>query len=173
MAVDSNFYKQKKTKSIYWSLGLLLFVILGTWGLFFYNGFLEKENDQLVQDILQREKSIEDLRKDKNIEAYYIYNLSENILEDLYEKSQISDFVEHALRTMVRYDMTFEAFSYSNGEISLNGIAESNDEMVAYQKLAKFIDEYNKSETSLFELQNIDNFSWQNDIKFPMKFIVK
>ena len=173
MAVDSNFYKQKQWKGLYYALGFLIIVVLITGWLFFFNNRLASEISDLKEQISQREDSIKDRRKDKNIETYYIYNRNESILEELAEKSQIPTFVEHALRTMVRYDLVFEGFSYSNWQISLNATSESNDKGLAHTKVSKFVNEYNKSESSLFELQWIENFSWQDNIRFPIIFTIK
>lgn len=112
MAIDSNFYKKKQARGVYFTLGFLLFVIVGTAALFFYNTYLDTKNTQLQQEISQRKLSIEELRKDKNIEAYYIYNLNKSILDTFTQQSQIPTFIEHALRTMIRYDVTFQDFSY-------------------------------------------------------------
>lgn len=173
MAIDSNFYKQKQTRGIYFALGFLVLVIVGTGALFFYNIHLDAKNTELKQEISQREASIEELRKDKNIEAYYIYNPNKSILDTFTQQSQIPTFIEHTLRTMIRYDITFEDFSYEQGELRLNAIAESTDKGLAYSKIVKFLTEYNVNEASLFELQPIENFAWQDNIQFPVKFAVK
>jgi len=173
MAVDSKLYTQGKAKGIYYSFIFLILVILGTVGLYFYNNYLSEQNESLLSQINQRQSSIDALRQDKNIEAYYIYNLNQEILSELGEKSQISTFVKHALSTMIGYDITFDSFTYSNGEISMNVVSESSDKGLAYTKVVKFLNEYNKNQRSIFELQPVENFTWQDSIKFPISFIVK
>jgi len=173
MAADWKFYTQKKSKGIYYSFAFLLLIIVGTVGLFFYNTHLTEQNQELLSQISQRQNSIDALRQDKNIEAYYIYNLNQDILTNLWEKSQISTFVKHALSTMIGYDLTFESFTYNSGEISVNAVSESSDKGLAYTKVVKFLSEYNKNQRSLFELQPIENFTWQDSIKFPISFTVK
>lgn len=148
-------------------------VCIATGGLFFYNSTVEAENDHILSQIQQTESSIKNERKDKNIAAYHVYNLNKEVFDNLSDKSQISKFVEHALRTMVRYDLVFENFSLNGDEITLNVSAESNGKGLAYAKIIKFLSEYNKSETSLFTLEQVENFTGQDTIKFPIRFTIK
>ncbi len=173
MPVDSSFFKNKKNKGLYFGLWFLVLVCVLTWALFFYNSTIEKQNDHILSQIQQTETSIKNERKDKNIAAYHVYNLNKEVFDNLSDKSQVSKFVEHALRTMVRYDLVFENFSLSGDEITLNVSAESNDKWLAYSKIIKFLNEYNKSETSLFTLEQVENFTGQDNIKFPIRFTIK
>ncbi|GEM_PF-2520483 len=173
MTIEKEFFKKKKKKDMYLSLVFLLLVILSTVALFFYSGRVEAENISLLQQITERKSSIEKLREDKNIEAYYLYNLNRKVLDEMTKNSEISKFVEHSLRVMVRYDLIFENFTYNNGEVYLNAVSESNDRGLAYKKIIKFMNEYNKNETSLFHLEPINSFSGQDNIKFPVIFSIK
>lgn len=173
MSIDSNFYKNKKTKSIYYALWFLIVTLLTTGGLFFYNNHVAAQNQQLLSQISQRQDSIKNLKQDKNIEAYYIYNLNQDILQDLADKSQISNFIKHTLSTMISYDMLFEGFTYNSWEIDLSASAESNAEGLAYTKVIKFLNEYNKNQRSLFVLEPVENFTGQDTINFPVTFTIK
>jgi len=171
--INANFYKKKKTRGIYFSIVFLLIVIVGTIALSFYNKNLDGENKNLLEEISTRETSIKKLKKNKNIEAYHIYNMNRKVLDTLAEKSKIPTFIEHILRTMIHYDLTFENFSYIDGGLTLGVIAKTNEKGLAYSKVIKFIDQYNKSKKWLFYLGEIENFSGQDSIKFQANFTLK
>lgn len=173
MAIDTNFYKQKKGRGIYYSSAFLVIAIITTVALFFYNRHIENENATLVSQVSQRNASIKELKQDKNIEAYHIYNLNQDVLKKLEHESQIARFIKHALSTMIQYDLAFEGFQYNAGTIDVNAIAESNEKSIAYAKVITFLSKYNLDEKSLFTLSAIENFSGQDSIKFPIKFEVK
>lgn len=173
MAIDSSFYKQKKSRSIYYALGFLILVILATGGLYFYNWHLQKSIGALEIQVYERENAIDNLRQDKNIEVYYIYNLNKKTFDSIYEGSQISSFVKHAMSTMIGYDLTFDGFNYNTNTITLNATAETNERSLAYTKVAKFLNEYNKNEKSLFVLQPVENFTGQDNIKFSVTFLLQ
>lgn len=49
MAIDASFYTNKKSKSLYGSIGALILVCLATAGMWGYNAYLENQNTQ-IQD---------------------------------------------------------------------------------------------------------------------------
>ncbi len=173
MAIDSGFYKNKQKTGIYISIVFLVLVILVTAGMFLYNQKLETQIAQTDEQITERNNAIAERKKDPNIESYDLYELNKDTLDSMAERSDIPAFVEHALRTMVKYDLVFQDFNYNGGDISINAFAESNDKGLAYSKIVKFLNEYNKNESSLFILEQVENFTGQNEIQFPVTFTLK
>ena len=159
MAIEKKFFEKKRARDVYLALIFLVFVCIVTGALFFYNRWIISENEILEQQITEREVSINKLNKKKDIEAYYIYSLNQKILDRMAQDSKISKFIEHTLKVMIRYDLVFENFSYSNGKINLSATSESNERGLAYTKIIKFMKEYNKNKASLFHLEPIQSFS--------------
>jgi len=173
MALDANYYKKKQARSLYYSIAFLAVVILGTVGLYFYNGHLENQNSILDNELVQVKSSIAKLKEDKKIESYHIYSLNEKAFQKLEKYSGVSDMIGHLVSTMLRYDLSFQSFSYAKGVATLNASSTSSEEGLAYRKITKFIEEYSDDSQSLFTILPTDTYTGHDKIQFPLQLELK
>lgn len=173
MALDINYYKKKDARSISLAFWLFISVAVLTLALFFYNSYLSKNNVRLETELKQMQTSIDELRKDKNIESYYLYSQNKASFEKLKKQSNITPIIEHLMSVMIRYDLVFNSFSYNEGKISLRAYSESSEWGLAYKKIVKFIDEYNMKEDSLFHIDSISEYTGHDKIEFPLSMKLK
>jgi hypothetical protein len=142
-AVDTKFYEKKKSSAFYGALAFLLLVLAISAGLFVYNGQLQEQNTQLEAKILQIENSIKDLEQDPSVQAYSIYERHEAFLQKLSEQSKIPSFVSHLKKYFAIHGLEAKGFNYSQGTVRIDLSAQTNDSGYAYQKVVKFVREYN------------------------------
>jgi len=148
MAVDLNYYKKKDIHSLYASLAFLALVVVATFSLFLYNGHLEKKNVFLEETLVGIENSVFEIRKEKDIQSYEIYSQNKNVFERLEKYSQITPMIEHLMGVMLKYDLVFKSFNYSDGNVQLEAYSETAGSP-AYKKIVKFIDDYSVLEEAL------------------------
>lgn len=172
MAVDLNYYKKKDIHSLYISLGFLAFVILWTLGLFFYNGYMENKNITLEEKLTWIETSVTELRSEKDIQSYEIYSQNKAVFERMQKYSQISPMIENLTGIMLKYDLVFKSFNYSEGKINLEAYSETIGSP-AYKKVVKFIEDYEILPEALFTLGDINTYTGYEKIDFPLSFQLK
>lgn len=172
MAVDLNYYKKKDIHSLYLSLAFLFFIVLGTVVLYFYNGYLANKNLSLEEQLLWIENSIAEIREEKDIQSYEIYSQNKAVFERMGKYSQISPMIEHLTWVMLKYDLVFKSFDYSDGEIELEAYSETIGTH-AYKKIVKFIDDYSILPEALFTLGEVNSYTGYDKIDFPLNFQLK
>lgn len=172
-AVNSEFYQKKKSWTFYIGIIFLIFTLLISGGLYFYNSSLETKNQVLKSKINQIEGSIKDIQSDEAVQVYSVYERNKVFLGELWQKSQISIFAKHLKKTLLKYNLTAKGFNYSDGTVSTNLTVETGDKNYAYEKIVRLLREYSQDELSLFEVGEITNFQWHDKITFNANFTLK
>ncbi len=171
MPIDSKFYKQKKSRSFYYAIAFLGFVILLTAGLYFYNANVVSWNVDLDWEISRLDTSIKKLNADENIKAYSLYVSNKDTFDTLTAQSQIPKFVKH-IKTATR-SLDLWGFSYSDGKIAMKFTSESDTTSQSYQKVIKFLKSYRENEENMFTLDTIWWVTGQDKITFNANFELK
>ncbi|MCD5375082.1 hypothetical protein LR010_01355 [Candidatus Gracilibacteria bacterium] len=174
LAVDTKFYEKKKSSTFYTAVGFLLLVLVLTGGMFFYNTQLDKQNTELETQITQLSTSIESLKLDPNIQTYSIYERHEAFLTKLAKESNIPSFVAHLKKYFAISGIDAKGFNYSQGVVSVSLSSQTNDNGYAYQKVVKFLRDYNNlGEEALFTAQFVPVFEGYDRINFKGEFKLK
>jgi len=156
------------------SLIILWLVILITVAFAVYNHFLKNDISDLQVKITEHNKTIEQLKSQKNIHVYSLVEQHREVLWELDKRSHINKYLEHLTAMSSHYNFEARGFQLSGWTI-LSKVEFNNNELgIAHKKATRFISDYRKDDTSLFDLQFI---SWvesaQWDIKFPITLSLK
>ena len=166
LEIKKKIYKKKKISSNYLAIWFLVFSIILTAGLYFYNMSLVSENEKLDNSITIKEKSIKELEKDPDIVALSLYNANKGSITKLEDYSKITYYINHIIRLKWIYDISFKWFKYSSGNLSTIVTASSDSSWnINYKKVVKFIKEYreNIDSSALFDLELVKNITTKND----------
>jgi len=172
MAVDLNYYKKKDIHGLYLSLGFFGVIIFITIALYFFNIYTNGKNEELQQKLTSLESSVSELKKDKNIESYYIYSQNTEAFAKLEKDSQVSAMIEHLTGIMLKYDLAFDSFQYSNGEVKLS-TKTTSENLPAFKKVVKFVEDYSQRDDALFTVKGINEFTGYDQINFPLTLELK
>ena len=174
-AVDIQMYEKKNTRMFFVSLFLFLWVVVVTVWLFFYVWRVESQAENLQNDLATLEASIETLQQDTSIQVYQRYTWNIAYIQKLAEKSNIPLFVAHLKKTFRKYALEAQWFVYDGEKISLAVKWQTNDAGYAYEKVVKFLREYNIEtwEKNPFILQNVTAFSGYDTLTHNVEFLVK
>ncbi len=173
-AVDTKFYEKKKSSTFYVAISFLLFVIIWTIALGFYNSRLVEENASLSQRVSQIEGSIEELQSDENVQIYSIYDKHSSFLDELALQSDIPKFVSHLRKQFGIYGLESKGFNYSSWQATIDISAQTNDSGYAYEKIVKFLRAYKAlEEGALFDVEFIQTLAGYDRINFSWKFTLK
>jgi len=173
MPIDSKFYKQKKSKSFYYSIGFLLFVILLTGGLYGYNTMINENNTDLDAEISRLETSINKLKDDENVKAYSLYVSNKKTFDSLSAQSQIPDFIAEVKKALAKHGLELSWFNYNDGKVAVKVVSEGDSRSQSYEKVVKFLQNYRSDENSLFTLDTISWVAGQSKINFDVNFVLK
>ncbi len=173
MPIDSKFYKQKKSKSFYYALAFLFFVIILTGALYAYNTMIVGSNADLEAEINRLETSINKLKDDENVKAYSLYVSNQKTFDSLTAQSQIPDFIKEVKKTLTQYWLELSWFNYNDGKVAVKVISEWDDRSESYQKVVKFLKNYRSDENSLFTLDTISWVTGQSKMNFDVNFVLK
>jgi L-rhamnose mutarotase len=172
-AVDTKFYEKKKSSTFYLAVWFLFLVLVITGGIFFYNSKLEELNWDFSKQIQQLNNSISIVEQDSNIQTYSIYEKNEKFLIKLWEQSNIPSFVSHLKKQFAIHGIDAKWFNYSQWTVTIDLSAQTNDNGYAYQKVVKFLRDYNELEDGLFLSDFVPNFDGYDRINFTGKFTLK
>ena len=158
-------YKKKKINSFYLAIWFLVFTIVLTWWLYFYNLSIINNNNDLSNDIKEKENSINTLKQDKEIIAYSLYKANKSSIEKLEDYSRLSLYINHLRKLSRKYHIYFKWFKFSNWNLTTQAIASSDEYDINYKKVSKFIKEYreNKDLSALFDLNLVKTVVAKND----------
>jgi len=173
MPIDSKFYKQKKSRSFYYAIAFLVFVVLVTVWLYAYNMMILGQVKDLDDSIARLDTSIEKLNQDENIQVYSLYAWNKNTFDALAAQSQIPKFVKSVKKALAKNGLDLWGFSYSDGTVSVKITSESDSRSKGYEKIVKFLKTYREDEESIFDLESITRVAGQDKIAFDAKFVVK
>lgn len=165
LKIDKKNYKKKKMNSKSISIWFLIFSILLTFVLYFYNMSLINSNNKLDESIKVKKASIIDLEKDSNIKILSLYNLNKSSIMKIEDYSKITLYIKHLLELQRKYNIKFEWFQYNNWKLWTQAISTSDSYWINYKKVVNFIEKYRKNDdlSALFDLNLIKNILSKND----------
>lgn len=171
-AVDTQFYDKKRNNFFYMALSFLVFVVLATLGLFFYNSRLLAKNTDIQSQIDTLSTSISEVESHKDVQVYSIYSQNKQFLDTLSQNSKLSSFVAHIKKNLRKYGLEGQGFNYAGGVVTVSLSSQTNDTGYAYEKVVKFLREYNLQgeEKSPFILQKISAFAGYDTINYTAQF---
>ena len=174
-AVDIQMYEKKNTRMFFGSLFLFFFVLIVTLGIYLYAWRIQAQANSLQNNLSTLESSISTLQQDSSVQAYQRYVANAGYMQKLWEKSNIPLFVAHLKKTFRKYALEAEWFAYDGEKISLAVKWQTNDAGYAYEKVVKFLREYNMetAEKNLFVLQSVTAFSGYDTLSYDVQFLVK
>lgn len=169
----------KNTKNPYIvSISFLLFILVITLWLYFYNSSLKQSNFKTQSIINEYKNSIESYKQDKQLIVYSLLESNSKTIEKLEYNSKITNFLDHLDYIKQLYDINFIWFNLNWNIISTSILIKSDDynnieHKLAYQKLINFISSYRKDEKSLFDLDFINRIIWYDEMKLNVNFNIK
>ena len=172
-AVDTEFYKKKKSSTFYVGVVFLVLTVLWTWGLYLFTESVHTENQQIMSDTEIIDTAIANERSDNAVQVYSIYQQHKPLLEKLAKDSQIPLFASHLKKNFLKYGMDGEWFNYSAWEVQLKMTSKTDDRGYAYQKVVRLLDEYNQDEKALFNIWPVSKFAWHDQMTYDINFTLK
>lgn len=142
-------------------------------GLFLLNTFFESKLQNLEEKIWKYNNSIRELQKDRHIQAYTLLEENKKIIESLEKKSKINDFIYNIRELQTTYLINFKWFNYSNWIIALSAYAPFDINSTAANRVSYFIKNYREDKNSLFDLDFINTFNWNDTITFNVNLKLK
>ena len=165
-------------KKVWWKINfaliLLILVLLLTIWLYWYNSYIESDNKKIEDRITDKNKEIEKIKKDKNIQIYALIRKNERTLTKLENYSDITKIMNAMSYIEDNYYLTLDWFNYSNWVLNTRALTTMNNDN-AYNVVSKFISRYrkDKSKWAIFNLPFISRVVWNEQIKFNLTLKVK
>ncbi|MDD3144873.1 MAG: hypothetical protein PHV23_02060 [Candidatus Gracilibacteria bacterium] len=169
---EVNFITNKKNELIK-PLIFLGFVLVVSLGLFLFNWRLDYTNSQLDQKISERESDIKILEADPKIQVYSLVEANKSTIVGLEKRSMITKYINHIKSISKKYDVNFEGFTISNGDINTVSLVSSTDKGLAYAKTRDFIKNYRLDDKALFNLEFVSSIEGGDSMKIPLIFKLK
>ncbi len=162
----------KKINKLFLPILLLIVAVISTAGLYFYNIYLEWENSSKQVEIKDIKEKINNVRKDRNLQIFELLDDNKRVLDKMKAESQITTMMSAMDDIESKYNIFFEGFNYSNGEISSEAFSNTEDGWEPYAIVRDFINDFRKEKESGLDLPFITQLEWMSEIKFPIKFRV-
>lgn len=170
---EKNLIKAKGKKPI-WAIIFFVITLGATLGMYFYNIHLEKVNIELLTKIEARENDIQKNKKNKKIQIFSLLENNKTFIEELIKRSEVTKYINHLKAISQKYNLKFEWFKLSKGNIKTSITIESTEDGgIAYMKTRDFIRNYRLEKNSLFELEFINSIEWMDSMKFNASFNIK
>lgn len=167
-----NIDNQSKT-SLYGSIWVFIFVITISIWLYFYNSVLSKEVDGIKSEISFIESNVGKIKEDEKVKLYTLIKANSIFLDRYKYISNIPKYINNLSYLSKKYNISFEWFTYSNGELSTLATSTNDSLNLSYLKVKNFVEYFRNSEENIFALNFIDSFIWQENITFNTKFKIK
>lgn len=180
--------QQNKVASFKLSLWFFVFVLLLTAILAWYNLFLSKENNTLLWDIESNKKIISQLKKNKEVQVATLLSENRSILEKMEKDNNIVAYINHVRSLERAYSVKFHGFSFGNWKLqselkfesqkweeitAMNTSQWIKKQAIAYQEVVRFIRDYRANKESIFDLSFVAWIEGNDNISFPVSFILK
>ena len=156
----------KKSNPLFLSLWFLVFSVVLTFWIYFYNISLMNHNSNLNKEIDTKQSSVAQLEEDSNVIISLLYNSNRSSIRRLENYSNITLFIDHISKISRIYWIEFKWFNYSGGKLWLLAVSSSEAGWnINYKKVSKFISSYRKNEDkqALFDLNLIRNIATKNE----------
>ncbi len=152
---------------------LLLFAIISTAGIYWYNMYLEWENARLTTNISETKEKIIDVQKDPNLQVFKLLTDNKKVIDKLTAQSQVTTFIERLSLIEKKYLVNFWSFDYSAGVISTWVVTSPESSLTSYSIVTDFIKWYRADKNTFFTLPFINQVSWSDSMKLNVNFNVK
>ena len=98
----------KKDKNAYFgSVAFLVFVFLLTGSLYFYNGYIIKDSNQLTDQITEIDVNIKVVEKDKSLEVFALLSANKKTIDLMSSMSHVTKYIDHMRSIASKYSLTF------------------------------------------------------------------
>ncbi len=156
------------------STSLFLLIVLLTIWIYVFNIFLSQDIADKKIKLSKVEKNIKDLKKDRNLQVYYLLKENASVIEKLEKRSRVSDYINHLIKISSENSISFSWFNMSNGKILTKASSkDKTNNILAYMNVKNFIKRYRADEEALFDLEFINSFQWMDEIDFDVTFSIK
>lgn len=169
---DTNMIEKKWDFLFRFSVGLFLLVLIITASSYFYKSTLESSINDINSQISNVEKSMTDLKSDKKLQVYNLYNLNKQRIDDDIKKSNINVYVNYLRLTASKYGLKFTWFNYDTKKLSTS-LSSTTDTNLSYLKLVKFIRDYRTTTNDLVNLGFISSINGSDKITTNVVFDLK
>ncbi len=173
-----------------WGIVFFIFVVIVTIVIFWYKHKVATENNNLTQQISELQTTLSTLRKDKDVQAYELYDKNRTQLDILTYNSQVPLFYNEISRLSRLYNFEFSNFSFNKWAIKLSALAKSDSSERWYEKFRSLItdfynarysdddiddesDNINVNFKSILDLKFVKWFQWSNNVASFLEFIIK
>ena len=164
---------KKNLWGLTFGISLLVISIIIPVVLYFYNSSIVSKNNDLDVSIAELNASIEEQRKDSNVQVYQLISDNGGAIRKMEAYSQITDFLDHIAYIEKRHKLIFDGFNYSSGVLSTKWSVSSSRWTAAYKTVADFIKEYRSDTEALFDLDFVNQITGSSQMSFGIKFNVK
>lgn len=164
---------EKKQSSFHVSLAVLFLILLATGALFGYSFFLENKSTQYAAEIEQLKNSIQEVKKDKKLQAFQIIEKNKGLLKKMEKHSNIPLLLDHIKYINATYGVSLTNFNYSDEKINVDLVARTFKEKLGDKKFAEFVSEYRKDKEAIFSLDFVGNINGHTKISSQINFTLK
>lgn len=164
--------KQKNKLIIIWYGFLALSVSIVIW-LFLFNSYFENKIQNLDENIGKYNTSIKKLQENRSVQVYTLLEENKKIIESLEKKSKINNFIYNIRELQNTYLIKFNWFNYSNWIIAMTASVPFDINSTAANRVSYFIKNYREDKNSLFDLDFINTFNWNDSMTFNVNFKLK
>jgi len=156
------------------SIVVLSIIVLLTIWMYFFNSKLNNDLESLKTELNEINDDIKTLEKDSKIIIYNMLEKNKDKIE-LYEKmSKIPTFISNIDNLSRSYGISFNTFSYNSWKLSTLASARNDWRSLATKKVIDFMSYFRDEENeNIFKLDFVNNFSWQEEIRFNAIFEIK
>jgi len=176
-------------KHFYASVVFFILVVIITVVIFGYKQKITAENNNYREQVSSLQSTLSQLRKDKDVQAFELYDKNRNQLDILTYNSQVPLFYNEISTLWRRYNFEFSDFSFNKWNIKISALAKSDSTEQWYKKFRSLITDFydarytddenwekgdsNNGLDSILDLQFVKSFKWSNNISTLLEFIVK
>lgn len=154
------------------SVWLFIVILISTASLYLYKLGLESSLNNTNSEISNIDKSISDLKTDKSLQVYNLYNLNKTVIDNEFKKSNVNVYINYLGLTASKYGLKFDGFNYDTKKISTT-LTSTTDTNLWYLKLIKFIGDYRTTTNNLVDLEFVNSINGSDKISTALVFDVK
>ena len=168
--------KQKtSSKKINFPIIFLVFILLSTVLLYWYNFYIESDNEKIQTRISEKEVEINKIKDDKNIQVYALISDNKKTLNKLELYSDITNIMKGLTYIKNNHFLILNWFNYSNWVVTTKALTDPEKVSNAYVTTYSFIEKYRKDKDpeAIFKLPYISKVIWNSQMAFNLKLEVK
>lgn len=170
---ELNILEKKKQRRYILALSFFVLCILLSAGLYAYLLSVKNQITTLESSLQEVQVSISQRESDPLIQSYMLYEKNKALFSRLEYISAIPEHVSHLKLTLLRYWLSAQGFSYSDGNIQTQITSDNDTRGFWYEKVSNFVTWYRADPESPFSLSFINTFSWHDRIQHELRFELK